>query len=158
MLSLAAFGSVQLVDGLHADAATCRAAWCAPPAGTTTSTAASAPRNRAILRPAIAPTPPAPIRRPVVVPTTMRITTPSAPAPTIPPDPTTCAGVVAGIAWPPGWRVQCGEDVYEDLHGMHHALWTAWNLARDVHRTTGLPTAVTVRMGCGDGVMMGYNG
>jgi hypothetical protein len=108
MLSLAAFGSVQLVDGLHADAATCRAAWCAPPAGTTTSTAAPAPRNRAILRPAIAPTPPAPIRRPVVVPTTMRITTPSAPAPTIPPDPTTCAGVVAGIAWPPGWRVQCG--------------------------------------------------
>jgi len=57
-----------------------------------------------------------------------------------------------------GWRVQCGEDVYEDLQGMQHALWTAWNLARDVHRTTGVPTAVAVRIGCGDGVMMGYNG
>ena len=57
-----------------------------------------------------------------------------------------------------GWRVQCGEDVYEDLRGMHDALWTAWNLARDVHRTTGAPTAVNVRMGFGDGVMMGYNG
>jgi hypothetical protein len=58
-----------------------------------------------ILRPAIAPT--ALFRRPVVAPPTVGSTAPSAPAPTIAPDPTTCAGVVAGIAWPPGWRVQC---------------------------------------------------
>jgi len=57
-----------------------------------------------------------------------------------------------------GWRIQCEDDVYDDLHGMQHALSTAWNLAREVHRATGHPTAVKVHMGCGDGVMMAYNG
>ena len=43
---------------------------------------------------------------------TTRPTTPAVPAASVlpapvAPDPNTCAGVVAGIAWPPGWRVHC---------------------------------------------------
>jgi len=48
--------------------------------------------------------------------------------------------------------------VYDDLHGMQDALWTASNLAREVHRATGHPATVKVHMVCGDGVMMAYNG
>ena len=57
-----------------------------------------------------------------------------------------------------GWRVQCEEDVYEGLPGLHGALWTGCTVARELYRSTGCPTAVKVGIGFGDGVMMGYHG
>lgn len=57
-----------------------------------------------------------------------------------------------------GWRVDCPEHVCQEVADMQMALTTAWNLARDVHRATGCPTAVKVQMHSGDGVMMGYHG
>lgn len=57
-----------------------------------------------------------------------------------------------------GWRIECREHVPQDVLDMRTALSTAWNLARDVHRLTGGPTAVKVSMSCGDGVMVGYHG
>ena len=57
-----------------------------------------------------------------------------------------------------GWRVECPEQGPQEIEEMHQALSTAWSLARDLHVSTGFPTAVKVRVGCGDGVMMGYHG
>lgn len=57
-----------------------------------------------------------------------------------------------------GWRVQCEDDVYDGMRDIRDALSTGCTLARDLYRSTGCPTAVQVRIGFGDGVMMGYNG
>jgi hypothetical protein len=57
-----------------------------------------------------------------------------------------------------GWRVECQEQVRQETGDMPSALSAAWHLAREVYLFTGCPTAVKVRMGCGDGVMIGYNG
>jgi hypothetical protein len=57
-----------------------------------------------------------------------------------------------------GWRVQCEDDIYEGLREMRAALWTGCTVARDLYRATGCPTAVQVRIGFGDGVMMDYHG
>ena len=57
-----------------------------------------------------------------------------------------------------GWRVECPERIHHDGVDMHAALSAAWSLARDVYKATGHPTAVKVRIGCGDGVLMGYHG
>jgi hypothetical protein len=103
-MSGAAFASVQLVDGLYAHASTCSDPLsCAPPAGTTTSTA---PRVRR--HPAVVSTPTTTAHKSVVAPSTTRAATPTSAAPADPPPPpTTCARVVAGIPWPAGWKVQC---------------------------------------------------
>ena len=57
-----------------------------------------------------------------------------------------------------GWRVQCEQDIYEGMRDIRDALWTGCTVARDLYRSTGCPTAVKVRIGIGDGVMLGYNG
>ena len=57
-----------------------------------------------------------------------------------------------------GWRVQCEEDVYAGLRELREALWTGCTVARELHRSTGCPTAVKVGVGVGEGVMMGYHG
>ncbi len=88
LLTAGAFAGVQLVDGLRANAANCDAPTCVPPA-------------RTIMAPAPAVTA---IRRQPVAPAKARPTLPPVPAVT---QPTTCAGVLASISWPPGWRVQC---------------------------------------------------
>lgn len=41
---------------------------------------------------------------------------------------------------------------------MRDALWTGCSVARDLYRSTGCPTAVNVRLGVGEGVMIGYPG
>ena len=56
------------------------------------------------------------------------------------------------------WRVECPEQLRHEVSDMPQALTAAWSLARDVYQATGFPTAVKVRMGCGDGVMIGYHG
>ena len=57
-----------------------------------------------------------------------------------------------------GWRVQCEEDIYEGMREMRDALWTGCTVARDLYRSTGCPTAVNLRLGFGEGVMIGYHG
>jgi hypothetical protein len=57
-----------------------------------------------------------------------------------------------------GWRIQFADRVPLVLAGLQPAIVAACNLAREVHRASGQPTAVKVRMNCGDGVMMGYHG
>lgn len=56
------------------------------------------------------------------------------------------------------WRIDVPDQDGRIMGDMHAALAEAWRLARDVHTSTGVPTAVKVKMGCGDGVMIGYNG
>jgi hypothetical protein len=110
LLSGAAFAGVQLADGSRANAAACAAEpSCAPPPGTTTSTT-NAPT--AIRRPP-AITPSTPVHK--VVRTVVRkhvrkvvvTSTTRAPARPAVSEPATCADVVASVAWPPRWRVQC---------------------------------------------------
>jgi len=102
LLSITAFGGVQLLDELSANAANCRGATsCAPTAGTTTTT------TTRIRRPAAVASSVADswfVARPPTTPPTVPPTAPPSPVP----DPTTCAGVVSAIPWPPGWRVECG--------------------------------------------------
>jgi hypothetical protein len=57
-----------------------------------------------------------------------------------------------------GWRIDVPDQAARVMTDMHAALAEAWRLARDAHMSTGAPTAVKVKMGCGDGVMIGYNG
>lgn len=57
-----------------------------------------------------------------------------------------------------GWRVQCEEDIYEGMLDMRVALLTGCTVARDLHRSTGCPTAVKVGIGIGEGVMLSYHG
>ncbi len=57
-----------------------------------------------------------------------------------------------------GWRVEFQQRPHQVLLDAQHAILVACDLARNVYRATGCPTAVKVRMGCGDGVMIGYHG
>ena len=66
--------------------------------------------------------------------------------------------IVSVMAAERGWRVECVDHRAQELRDVHRALLTASNLAREVHQSTGRPTAVKVQMGCGDGIMMGFNG
>lgn len=104
LLTASAFAGVQLVDGLRANAANCDAPTCVPPVGTnTTPTVAATPVRRQSVAPPKAIHQPR--RRLVVAPAKTPATLAPVPAIT---EPTTCAGVVASISWPPRWRVQCG--------------------------------------------------
>jgi hypothetical protein len=57
-----------------------------------------------------------------------------------------------------GWKIQLADRVPLVVAGLQTAIVEACNLAREEHRASGRPTAVKVRMTCGDGVMMGYHG
>lgn len=57
-----------------------------------------------------------------------------------------------------GWRIEVPERKELLVRDMPAALAEAWRVANEVHRTTGAPTAVNVRMGAGEGVMIGYHG
>ena len=57
-----------------------------------------------------------------------------------------------------GWRIECPDRAPLVIAEMPQALVTACDLARDEHRASGCPTAVKVRMSCGDGVLMGFCG
>jgi len=56
------------------------------------------------------------------------------------------------------WRIDVPDQPSRVIGDMHAALAEAWRVAQEVHSSTGIPTAVKVKMGCGDGVMIGYNG
>lgn len=57
-----------------------------------------------------------------------------------------------------GWRIEVPERAPVTIADMPLAILVACNLARAEHRASGRPTAVKVRMLCGDGVMMGFCG
>lgn len=57
-----------------------------------------------------------------------------------------------------GWQIEAPEREKVTIADMPLALLVACNLARAEHRTSGHPTAVKVKMHCGDGVLMGYCG
>jgi hypothetical protein len=57
-----------------------------------------------------------------------------------------------------GWQIQAPEHAPRNHGEIPQALSAAWTLARDLHRSTGHPTAIKVSVGVGDGVMMGYHG
>jgi hypothetical protein len=98
--SAVAFAGVQYVGGMRASAADCSSAsLCARPARVLA--VASPPPPRRLVRRFRATQP---IRRAPI-----RPVKPAGP-------PATCAGVVASIAWPPHWRVQC-DGPHEGLLG-----------------------------------------
>ena len=55
-----------------------------------------------------------------------------------------------------GWRIDVPGQGGRVMGDMHAALAEAWRVAREVHTSTGVPTAVKVKMGRGDGVMIGH--
>jgi hypothetical protein len=57
-----------------------------------------------------------------------------------------------------GWKIEVPERAPVTIADMPLAILVACNLARAEHRASGNPTAVKVRMLCGDGVMMGFCG
>ncbi|MDB6163703.1 MAG: hypothetical protein JWL98_1135 [Xanthomonadaceae bacterium] len=57
-----------------------------------------------------------------------------------------------------GWRVEMPERQPITIAEMQRAIVMACNLARVDHQISGQPTAVKVRMNCGDGVMIGFCG
>lgn len=59
---------------------------------------------------------------------------------------------------PHGWRIERAEHEPITIRDIHQAMVMACDLARIDHKSSGRPTAVKVRMTCGDGVMMGYCG
>ena len=56
-----------------------------------------------------------------------------------------------------GWHVEAPERARITIGDMPLAILVACNLAHAENRASGRPTAVKVRMSCGDGVMMGYH-
>ncbi|WP_149193959.1 hypothetical protein [Luteimonas suaedae] len=57
-----------------------------------------------------------------------------------------------------GWRIQLAGITLERNLEQPTALGRADDLARERHASTGLPTAVHMRMLCGDRVMLGMHG
>ena len=57
-----------------------------------------------------------------------------------------------------GWQIEAPERAKVTIADMPLALLVACNLARAEHRASGCPTAVKVKMNCGDGVLMGFCG
>lgn len=56
------------------------------------------------------------------------------------------------------WRIEFADRIPLVIADLLSAIVAACDLAGEEHRTSGQPTAVKVRMTCGDGVMMGYHG
>jgi len=54
-----------------------------------------------------------------------------------------------------GWRIDVPNQAGRDLGDMPAALAEAWRVAREVHTSTGVPAAMKVRVGCGDGITIG---
>jgi hypothetical protein len=98
--SVAMVGAVQLTGVLGADAANCRSSDSCAPSNTTTATAIRT-RQRVV------PTPPT-TAKPLPF-ATLTKSAPTSTAPTIRAvaAPTSCAGIVAGIVWPPTAHVRC---------------------------------------------------
>lgn len=57
-----------------------------------------------------------------------------------------------------GWRIDILDRKPIPIADFQKAIVMACDLARTEHRATGKPTAVKVRMNCGDGIMMGFCG
>jgi hypothetical protein len=57
-----------------------------------------------------------------------------------------------------GWRIECAERTPIVLKELQSAIVKASHIARDENRSRGMPTAVKVKMTCGDGVMMAFHG
>jgi hypothetical protein len=56
------------------------------------------------------------------------------------------------------WRVEFADHVPLAIADLLPAMAAACRLAREAHRANGYPTAVKVRMSCGDGMMIDYHG
>ena len=56
------------------------------------------------------------------------------------------------------WRVEFADHVPLVIADLLAAIVAASRVAREAHRDNGYPTAVKVRMSCGDGLMMDYHG
>jgi len=57
-----------------------------------------------------------------------------------------------------GWPVDMGGQVFARGLDKFSAMQRAGHIARECHRSLGIPTGVLLRMGCGRSVMIGRHG
>ncbi len=66
--------------------------------------------------------------------------------------------IVSVVPEQASWQVGFPDHVPLVIADLLPAMVAACRLARDAHRDHGYPTAVQVRMSCGDGMMIDYHG